>query len=118
MRKKLVGIAVILHVSSCLLFSALFSTLVRAGERNLPVMDGPGHDGSSASTAIVVEADTEDAGVNTEYLWMAHHYPNRRIVSQSLTFEGGRAYDILEIEGRDGTSEEIYFDITSFYGKW
>jgi hypothetical protein len=118
MQKKLVGIAVILHVSSCLLFSALFSTLVRAGERNLPVMDGPGHDGSSSSMAIVVEADTEDAGVNTEYLWMAYHYPNRRIVSQSLTFEGGRAYDILEIEGRDGTSEEIYFDITSFYGKW
>jgi hypothetical protein len=114
MRKKLVGVAVILHVSSCL----LFSTLLWNGERNLRVADAPGHDGRSSSRAILVEADTEDVGVNTEYLWMAYHYPNRQIVSQSLVFEGGRVYDILEVAGRDGTSEDVYFDITSFYGSW
>ena len=29
-----------------------------------------------------------------------------------------RQYDRLHIELEDGTEEDVYFDITDFYGKW
>ena len=114
MRMKLVGITLVLHLTSCLLASSFVWSI----ERALPVTDGPGHDGRSFSTAIVVEADSEVQGVNAEYMWIAFQRPNKDVVLQSLVFEGGRAYDILEVAGRDGNTEEIYFDITAFYGRW
>jgi len=101
MRRRLVGIALVWSI-----------------ERTLPVTDGPGHDGRSTATALVVEADSEVQGVNAEYMWLVFHQPDKNVVLQSLLFEGGRAYDILEVAGRDGTTEKIFFDITAFYGKW
>jgi predicted RNA-binding protein associated with RNAse of E/G family len=36
---------------------------------------------------------------------------------QSLVFHEGKPYDILHIETIDGVQKEIYFDISSFFGK-
>jgi hypothetical protein len=36
---------------------------------------------------------------------------------QSLLFEKGKPYDLLEFVDADGSAHSIYFDIGSFFGK-
>jgi hypothetical protein len=95
MQEKLAGIADILHVSSCL----LFSTLLWNGERNLPVRDRPGHDGCSPSAEIFVEAETQDVGVDASTLaWrtttpIAGSYPKALLAkADEATTPIGRAH--------------------------
>jgi hypothetical protein len=77
-----------------------------------------GGDGSSFETAILVHAQKEDSGVQSEYAWLAQHYPGYRMGQQSLQTHGGREYDVLEITTRDGTRKEVYFDISEFSQKF
>jgi len=77
-------------------------------------------DGSSAEKAIVIEAETEDAGVAKEYEYIEKTYGKRgeawRLITQDLYSIKGRDYDMLAIRLKDGTRREIWFDITSFFG--
>jgi len=68
-------------------------------------------DGSSAGAAIPV------SGVDAEYQWLATHRPGWHPERQSLvTGPGGRFYDVMTIT-RGGQREDVYFDISSFFGK-
>jgi hypothetical protein len=50
--------------------------------------------------------------------WLAERYPGYKETLQSLTSHDGKAYDLIEIVTADGVKKVIYFDITSFFGKW
>jgi hypothetical protein len=79
---------------------------------------GPGHDGLSLETAIVIHASNETDGVGLEYLWLAATYPDDSLELQSLVMDGGRAYDVMELLSPDGGRRTVYFDITAFFGVW
>lgn len=68
-------------------------------------------DGSSFQKAILAPS------IPKEYEWLREYYPGCVFKMQSLVFHEGKPYDILHIETIDGVQKEIYFDISSFFGK-
>lgn len=76
-----------------------------------------GGDGSSAESAVVIRgAEDSMEGISAEYAWLEREYPHVTVRMQSLRQEASRMYDVLEIETEDGSSREIWFDITDFFG--
>jgi hypothetical protein len=73
-------------------------------------------DGKSFETAIVIKEKTETPGVHAEYQWIRDHYSNYKVVQQSLATHGKKPFDIITIELADNTKQEIYFDISKFFG--
>ncbi len=74
-------------------------------------------EGSSMREAIVITETTETTGIAAEYKWVAEHFPGYKMKGQSLLFEMGRYYDLLEFVDADGAAHAVYFDITNFFGK-
>ena len=91
-----------------------------------PVPDGEkaeaafsGGDGLSIKRAVVItEATGEKAGVRAEYVWLHEQYPGYRLQVQRLRNEEKKVYDEMDIVTADGKSHTIFFDITSFFGKF
>ena len=75
-------------------------------------------DGSSFEKAIVLNEKSTGAGIKAEYAWVKEKYPDSKVVKQALIHKGKKSYDMLTVQKADGGTEEVYFDITSFYGKW
>ena len=73
-------------------------------------------DGKSFETAIVIQEKTETPGVHAEYQWIRDHYSNYKVVQQSLATHGKKPFDIITIEFTDSVKQEIYFDISKFFG--
>jgi hypothetical protein len=76
-----------------------------------------GGDGSSIEQAVVVMADDEDQGVDREHRWIFERYGKFRKTGVGLATVGQRKYDVVRVVFPDGTEKEIFFDITSFFGK-
>ena len=77
-----------------------------------------GGDGSSIDKAIfIMGAKEESEGVKAEYDYLDKHFPNYKLVRQSLLNEKKRSCDLLEITTPDGVGRAIYFDITDYFGK-
>jgi hypothetical protein len=78
--------------------------------------------GDSFETAIVIQAENTDDGIRQEYAWVHLHYGKRDVdwqfEGQALSFHDDRPYDILRLILADGTKKDIYFDISSFFGKF
>lgn len=74
-------------------------------------------DGSSFEKAVLMTETSETAGVPAEYRWVAQHYPGSHVTSQAVAHHENSVYDILTVSTPDG-EREIYFDITSFFGKF
>lgn len=53
-----------------------------------------------------------------EYQWLAEHYPGYQVKSQATTIYNNKIYDVITIVTADGVEKVIYFDITSFFGKF
>lgn len=68
-------------------------------------------DGSSPEQAIVVNS------VSEEYDWLQDHYPGYKFHQQALLQIDGKPYDALTFKYK-GKKQTIYFDISSFFGKW
>jgi hypothetical protein len=68
-------------------------------------------DGSSFEKAI------RAASVDAEYQWLAKHYPGYRMRMQSLRMNNRKPFDVLSITTKDGKALDVYFDISSFFGK-
>jgi len=49
--------------------------------------------------------------------WLNRHYPGARVTSQSL-LSGPPVMDLITISLPSGEEREIYFDISSYFGKW
>lgn len=79
------------------------------------------HLGRTASDAIVIKADSENAGVASEYEYLAYHGCSRydgAATTQTLLTAGGREFDKLTATGcHAGADGDYYFDITNYFGK-
>lgn len=74
-------------------------------------------DGLSFERAIPILAESSAEGVPKEYEYLRRHYPGWRRTRQALLRHEGRSYDRLTIVSPAGETKDIYFDITSFFGK-
>jgi hypothetical protein len=88
-----------------------------------------GGDGTSLEKAVIVNAANEKEGVGAEYDWLAQKFGPRGYVwqmnEQSTAEDGGKLYDILEVEFlkdtggyKTGAKQDFFFEISSFYGKF
>lgn len=77
-----------------------------------------GGDGSSFERAVIVTAATEDAGVDAEHVYLDRHFPGSKRESQAFVNREKRVFDILRFTDKTGQKRTIYFDVTSFFGKW
>ncbi|HEY4301036.1 MAG TPA: hypothetical protein VGM73_09195 [Candidatus Didemnitutus sp.] len=74
-------------------------------------------DGSSFDAAIVITAADEGAGVKAEYVWIRQHIPGGRPAGQFLLQNGSKSYDLIKVALADGSTRDVYFDISGFFGK-
>jgi uncharacterized lipoprotein YehR (DUF1307 family) len=70
-----------------------------------------GRDGSSFDKAVIV------GSVRAEYLYIDRTWKDSNIVSQVVTENAGKAYDVVSITTKEGAARDVYFDISSFYRK-
>jgi hypothetical protein len=95
--------------------AGLFLTLASAAQAEITFTGG---DGSTPARAIIIEgAAGSSDGVASEYDWVAANRPGARVVGQALVQDGDKVYDLLTVQSGDRT-EEIYFDITGFFGNF
>jgi len=96
--------------------------IIRDGFKRAETEDGlprtTGGDGTSIERAIgLPDARTTDVGIQAENAVIRYIYPGWRKTGQRLASgPDNRPYDIIEIE-KDGKQKDVYFDITSFFGK-
>jgi len=72
--------------------------------------------GGSFATAIRVPAANERDGIRYERSHLASHYRGARLLRQRLGNHAGHIYDIMTIATADGKQQDVYFDITSYFG--
>ena len=74
-------------------------------------------DGSAPELAVdLSNAHTEFEGIKAEKDWLAEHYPGATIKSQALLM-GPPTMDLLKIVLPSGETRDVYFDISSYFGK-
>jgi hypothetical protein len=101
-----------------LTIAASFFWLSAVAASKPPPVSYAGGDGSSFERAIVIKASDEKTGVDAEYAYIARHYPGYRRGRQGLADRKGHAFDILDFTTKEGKKHTLYFDITSFFGKF
>lgn len=78
-----------------------------------------GGPGDSFETAIIINTSSGKAGVAAESQFISSLYGVREKdwskTIQSLVWHQGRPYDVISIELNDGTTKDIYFDVSQFY---
>ena len=75
-----------------------------------------GGDGLGCDRRIIIQgAETEAAGIASEYRWLSTKYPGYKTKVQALTECGNHPVDKLTIETSPGKSVEIFFDISAFF---
>jgi len=81
-----------------------------------------GGDGSTPKTAVVINATSSIVGIDVEYNWLASRYGTQdkdwKLEIQALREMDGRDFDVMTIRLKEGAMKTVYFDITSFYGKF
>jgi len=76
-----------------------------------------GGNGSSKEKAvIIVGAESELGGVDAQFEYIEHKCGFFEIESQSFFDEGDRQFDCLKVIGVTGNKEELWFDVTDYYG--
>jgi hypothetical protein len=73
--------------------------------------------GFSIENAIVIRVEKEQAGVEEEFKWLAINYPGYSMIRKTQISRAAKHYDLVKIRTKDGQQKNIYFDITSFFGK-
>ncbi|MGV6802525.1 MAG: hypothetical protein ACWA5L_11440 [bacterium] len=91
--------------------------------RGQPTSDAPARV-TGAPAAIVpcdslvpITANDTGRGIALENQWIEQHYPGARKVGQALTNCGRKKVDVITIITKEGNQQDVYFDITSFFGK-
>ncbi len=69
-----------------------------------------GHDGSSPEQSYTVMSVAEEYAVCRLAGWS--------VKGQALVGKEGKMYDQLTVEDREGTEFSVYFDTSSFFGKF
>ena len=91
-----------------------------AARPKITLSGGPG---DTMATAIVIKgAKSSLDGIPAEYHFLEKKYGKQQVDwqlrRQSLMHQGGKHYDLMQIELKDGTKKDVYFDITEFFGKF
>jgi ABC-type glycerol-3-phosphate transport system substrate-binding protein len=73
--------------------------------------------GTSFDNAVIIRVEKEGPGIEEEYKWLALNYPGYATIRKSRADKGNKHYDIIVIRTKDGRQRDVYFDITSFFGK-
>jgi hypothetical protein len=73
--------------------------------------------GTSFSNAVVIMVESERAGLDEEYKWLAKNYPGYGLVRRTHVKRSSKHYDIIRIKTQQGQVKDIYFDSTRFWGK-
>ena len=102
--------------SSPIIVVVLYQLLGVASAKQ-PAVSYSGGDGSSVAKAVVIKAPHEEFGVKAEYTFIQIHYGRYETVSQGVSHEKKRTYDIIIFRTPDRKKHTIYFDITDFFGK-
>lgn len=77
-----------------------------------------GGNGSSKEQAIIIlGANNEREGVDVEYNYIERKVGYFEIESQVFLDEGDKKYDCMYVVGPVGNREELWFEITDFYGR-
>jgi len=79
--------------------------------------------GQTMEDAVIIKAPSNVRGVLDEYRYIEGQCGKRdddwKIVGQALLGGShGKMYDMLKVRLMDGTIQEFYFEISSFFGKW
>lgn len=99
------------RISSALFVIALATGLSSAWA------EAPTRDGSTPEWAVdLSSARNEMDGMLAQKAWLERHYPGARVKSQSLLM-GKQVMDLLTIELPSGEEKDVYFDISSYFGK-
>jgi hypothetical protein len=82
-----------------------------------------GGDGSSIAQAIVIRgAKGESDGVAAEYKYLEMLYgpkgDGHNVQGQALLENGGRSFDKLDVDLKDGRTIAVFFDISDYFGKF
>lgn len=68
--------------------------------------------------AILIKAKTEKEGVSLEYAYITEQFRGWKPIMQALLKQGDRWYDKIRIKNVITKEiQELYFDITNFFGK-
>ena len=81
-----------------------------------PATRGP-VDMSGCDRLVTITARNTSEGFAKENDWIARNIPGGRIIGQRASRCGSRNVDIVTVETRDGARRDVFFDITSFFGK-
>jgi hypothetical protein len=97
------------------LLTGLFFAFAPAAHAEITYAGG---DGRTVDTAVVIEgAAGSSDGVPSEYAWIEANRPGAEVLGQALIQNGDKVYDLLTLRV-DGREEELYFDITGFFGNF
>ena len=72
--------------------------------------------GHSLDHPIVINTSSSIVGILQENAELDNRFGNYTIIKQSLLLNKGQVIDLIQIES-DGKLIEIYFDISSWFGK-
>ncbi len=72
----------------------------------------------SERDGLTIEKAIKAKSIDFEYAWVEKRYPGSRVVGQVLLTKNRVPYDKLEVILVSGKRIDVYFDISSFFGKW
>lgn len=87
-----------------------------------PLVSYSGGDGTTEANAVVINAGTSIIGIPAEYAWLRNRFGERGKDWESHMHahgsrDNGKVIEFHEIKLSDGSTQTIYFEISSFYGK-
>jgi len=87
-----------------------------------PKITFSGGPGDTPETAVVISgAPNSMAGISAEYYYLEKKFGQRnvdwKLKRQSMRQIKGKIYDRMEIELKDGSRKDVFFDISEFFGK-
>jgi len=77
-----------------------------------------GGSGNSPDDPVIIQANNSLVGVGAEYQWLRDKYPGHIRIEQKLLSYNGKPMDVVTIKTKEGEIKDIYFDISSFFGKF
>lgn len=82
-----------------------------------------GGNGNSFKKAVVIIAKNSKDGADAEYYFLDKKYGREKsnwyLIQKDLVFKENKPYDVLKIKELSNNNEiSVYFEISSFYGKY
>lgn len=73
--------------------------------------------GSSLERAIVIRENDTVRGIAAENRWIRDHLPGYRKTGQELIRHKKGIYDKITVQGPNGATGTVYFEISQFFGR-